>query len=151
MTKVTKYYVFKCDFAKKYRILEKNISWGNFWCYFVTFTALFFLQFQNRPTLQHQTVCQKSERIGNFNTGCENIHLWYIDRIWLRKIWYANWKRQTTEGIELSNQQKIRRLREKKSYKSWRILEADPIKQARMKEKKNKRIKKKKRIKGINT
>ena len=29
-TKITKYYVFKCDFAKKYKILEKNISWGNF-------------------------------------------------------------------------------------------------------------------------
>ena len=38
-------------FRKKYKILEKNISWGNFWCYFATFTALFFLQFQNRPTL----------------------------------------------------------------------------------------------------
>ena len=39
------------EFAKKYKIMEKNISWGNFWCYFATFTALFFLQFQNRPTL----------------------------------------------------------------------------------------------------
>ena len=36
---------------KKYKILEKNISCGNFWCYFTTFTTLFFLQFQNRPTL----------------------------------------------------------------------------------------------------
>ena len=24
MTKITKYYVFKCDFAKKYKILEKK-------------------------------------------------------------------------------------------------------------------------------
>ena len=29
-TKITKYYVFKCEFAKKYKFLEKNISWGNF-------------------------------------------------------------------------------------------------------------------------
>ena len=36
---------------KKIQIFGKNISWGNFWHYFATFTALFFLQFQNRPTL----------------------------------------------------------------------------------------------------
>ena len=27
---------------KKYEILVKHISWGNFWCYFATFTALLF-------------------------------------------------------------------------------------------------------------
>ena len=34
-----------------------------------------------------------------------------------------------TEGIELSNQEKIRTLGEKESYKYLRILEADAIKQ----------------------
>ena len=39
------------------------------------------------------------------------------------------------EGIELPNQEKIKMLREKETYKYLGILEADTIKQAKMKEK----------------
>ena len=42
-------------------------------------------------------------------------------------------KRYMTEGIELPNQEKIRRLGEKATYKYLGILEADTIKQAEMK------------------
>ena len=45
-----------------------------------------------------------------------------------------NGKRQITERIELPNQEKIRTLREKETYKYSRILEADTIKHAEMKE-----------------
>ena len=48
-------------------------------------------------------------------------------------------KRQTIEGIELQNQEKIRMHGEKETYNYLRILEGDTIKQAMMKEK---RIKK---------
>ena len=44
-------------------------------------------------------------------------------------------KWQLTEGIELSNQGKIRTLREKETYKYLEISEADAIKHAEMKEK----------------
>ena len=44
-------------------------------------------------------------------------------------------KRQITEGIQLPNQERIRTLIEKKSYKYLGILNADTIKQAKMKEK----------------
>ena len=49
-----------------------------------------------------------------------------------------NGKRQITEGIELSNQEKIRTLDEKENYKYLWILEADTIKQAEMEGKKKK-------------
>ena len=45
-----------------------------------------------------------------------------------------------TEGIELSNQEKIRMLGEKEIYEYLVILEADTIKQAEMKEKNSKSI-----------
>ena len=48
------------------------------------------------------------------------------------------WKSQITEGIELSNQERIRKLGEKENYKYLKILEADTIKQALIKEKKEK-------------
>ena len=41
-----------------------------------------------------------------------------------------------TEGIKLPNQENIRTLREKKTYKYLGILELDIIKQAEMKEEK---------------
>ena len=44
-------------------------------------------------------------------------------------------KRYMTEGIELPNQEKIRMLGEKETYKYLGILEADTIKQVEMKEK----------------
>ena len=46
-----------------------------------------------------------------------------------------NGKRQLTERIELPNQDKIRTLGEKEIYKYQRILEADTITHAEMKEK----------------
>ena len=44
------------------------------------------------------------------------------------------------EGIELPNQEKIRTLVEKETYTYLRILEADTIKQVKMKEKIKKSI-----------
>ena len=51
-----------------------------------------------------------------------------------------NGKRHKTERIELRNQEKIRMLGEKKTYKYLVILEADTIKQVEMKEKILKRV-----------
>ena len=42
-------------------------------------------------------------------------------------------KRRLTDGMELPNQDKIRTLGEKETYKSLGILEADTIKQVEMK------------------
>ena len=44
-------------------------------------------------------------------------------------------KRHLTDGMGLPNQDKIRTLREKETYKYLGILEADTIKQVEMKEK----------------
>ena len=44
-------------------------------------------------------------------------------------------KREITEGTEVSNQERIRTLREKENYNYLGKLEADTIKQAEMKEK----------------
>ena len=44
-------------------------------------------------------------------------------------------KRQITDEIELANQERIRMLREKETYKYLGILEADTIGQGEMKEK----------------
>ena len=44
-------------------------------------------------------------------------------------------KRHQTDGIELPNQEKIRRLVENKTYKYLGILEADTIKQVELKDK----------------
>ena len=44
-------------------------------------------------------------------------------------------KRHMTEGVELANQEKIRTLGERETYKYMKILVADTIKQAEMKEK----------------
>ena len=49
-------------------------------------------------------------------------------------------KQQMTEGTELPNQGKVRTFREKETYKYLGILEADTIKQAEMREKKEKKI-----------
>ena len=66
----------------------------------------------------------------------------YIDDIWMKfgigkytVLIIKGGKRQMTEGIELPNQGKIRTLGEKGTYKYLGILEADTIKQAKMKEK----------------
>ena len=72
-------------------------------------------------------------------------------------------KRHMTEGIELSNQEKIRTLREKETYEYLVILEVDNIKQVEMKERSKKEYLRRIRklleaklystnlIKGINT
>ena len=39
---------------------------------------------------RHQTVCQKWKRIGNSNTGSENIQSDHRDEIWQRKMHHAN-------------------------------------------------------------
>ena len=74
-----------------------------------------------------------------------------------------NGKRHITDGMELPNQDKIRKLEEKGSYKYSGILEADTIKQVEMKEKIKKKYLRKNRkfletklssrnlIKGIDT
>ena len=49
-----------------------------------------------------------------------------------------NGKRHLTDGMELPNQEKIRTLREKETYKYLGILKADTIKQQDMKEKNKK-------------
>ena len=51
-----------------------------------------------------------------------------------------NGKRQKTDGIELPNQERIRILGKKENHKYLGKVEADAIKQAEMKEKKNKRV-----------
>ena len=51
-------------------------------------------------------------------------------------------KRETTEGIELPNQGKIRTLGEKEIYKYLGILDADTIKQTEIKEKVRRRTRK---------
>ena len=72
-------------------------------------------------------------------------------------------KLQTTDGIELPNQDKIRTLAENETYKYLGILEADTIKQVEMKDKIQKEYLRRTRklletklssgnlIKGINT
>ena len=72
-------------------------------------------------------------------------------------------KRQLTDGIELPNQDKIRTLAEKETYKYLGIIEADTIKQVEMKNKIQKEYLRRTRklletklnsrnlIKGINT
>ena len=49
-------------------------------------------------------------------------------------------KRQIAEGIELPNQERMRTLGEKETYKYKGILEADTIKEMKMKEKNKKRV-----------
>ena len=44
-------------------------------------------------------------------------------------------KQQITDGMEVPNQENIRTLREKETYKYLGILKADTIKQVKMKEK----------------
>ena len=72
-------------------------------------------------------------------------------------------KRHITDGMELPNQDKIRTLGEKETYKYLGILEADTIKQVEMKDKiqteylrrtrklLETKISSRNRIKGINT
>ena len=49
-------------------------------------------------------------------------------------------KRILTNGMELPNQDKVKRFAENETYKYLEILEADTFKQVEMKEKNSKRI-----------
>ena len=53
------------------------------------------------------------------------------------KMCLADNDERKTEGIELPNQEKIRKLGEKETYKYLGILEVDCIKHVKLKEKKN--------------
>ena len=64
----------------------------------------------------------------------ENIEMEFSIEKCVRPIMKSG-KQQMTEGIELTNQENIRTLRENKTYKYLGIFEADIIKQAKMKEK----------------
>ena len=55
------------------------------------------------------------------------------------KLIIKNGKRQITEGTELPNQERIRMIGEKETYKYMGILEADSIKQGETKEKNEKK------------
>ena len=83
----------------------------------------------------HQTVCQKGKRMETLiqavRTYSQDIGMEFgIEKCALRSR-----KRHMIEGIELPNQEKIKMLREKETYKYFRILEADAIKQVEKKEK----------------
>ena len=68
-------------------------------------------------------------RIYSNNIGMEfGIEKWAM-------LMMKNGKRQIMEGIEQPNQEKIRTLGEKETYKYLGILEADTIKQVEIKEK----------------
>ena len=86
---------------------------------------------------------KNEKRIGNPNTGSENIQSGYRDRIWHRKMCYTdNEKRTKTNGWrnKAAKSRKIRMLGEKETYKYLGILEADTIEQAQMNEKNFKRL-----------
>ena len=85
-----------------------------------------------------------SKRIEDADRNNTNIQLGYRDGIRQRKMCQAhteNWKKIKNEEVELPNQERIRTLGGKKNYKNQEILEVDPIKQAKIKEKKKKRKK----------
>ena len=82
-------------------------------------------------------------RIGNLNTGSENIRLGYRDGIWHRKMCHANNekpKKANKGKNRTTNSRKIRTLGEKENYKCLGILGADTIKQAKMKKENLKRV-----------
>ena len=85
----------------------------------------------------HKIICKKSKRIGNSYTHRHNIQPGHRNGIWHRKMCMLvmkSGKRHMTDGIELPNQDRIRTLEEKESYKYLGILEADTIKQVQMKD-----------------
>ena len=82
----------------------------------------------------------KKKMIGNPKTVSEIIQSRYKNGIWHRTcpmLIMKSGKRQMMEGIELHNQEKIRTLGEKETYKYLRIFEADIFKHAKMNNKKS--------------
>ena len=76
---------------------------------------------------------EKRKRTGNSNTSSENMQSGYRNGIWHRKM--KSNKRRLTDGMELTNQSKIRTLGEKETYIYLGILVADTITQVETKEK----------------
>ena len=83
------------------------------------------------------------KRIVGSYTNKKNLKSEYWNGIWPIKICPINnekrKKKQMTERLELLNQERISTLGEKEGYKYFGILETDIIKQAEMKEKKNRK------------
>ena len=81
---------------------------------------------------------KNEKRIGNRNTGDENIRSGHRDIEKCAMLVMKSRKWCMTKGIELPNQENVRTLGESKPINSWeyRIIEADTIKQVEMKEKK---------------
>ena len=80
----------------------------------------------------------KNEKELETNTRSENLQSGHRNGIWHRKMYHAgNEKQQTTpDGRNgIPNEDKIRTLGEKETYKYLDILEVDAIKQVEMKEK----------------
>ena len=80
---------------------------------------------------------KNEKRIRHLDTNNKNIQTGYRNEIWGKCVIFKmkSGKREKTEGIELSNQERIRKLIEMEKYKYLVILEPDNIKQAEMKEK----------------
>ena len=66
------------------------------------------------------------------------IEMVVVKAITINMLKMKSGKRQMTEGIELSNQEKIRTFGENETYKYLGILEADTVKPAELKEKRKK-------------
>ena len=63
-----------------------------------------------------QTVCYKRKRLGNSNTGSENIQSEFgMGKCAMLKM--KSKKRHMTDGMELPNQEEIRTLRDKETHK----------------------------------
>ena len=76
-------------------------------------------------------LCQKRKRIGNPNLGSEDKQSGHTDGIWQIKYTMSvkkSGKWHMKEGIELPNEEIIRTLRERETYKYQGILEVDSIK-----------------------
>ena len=80
---------------------------------------------------------KKWKRIGNSNTRSENMQSGCRDRIWHSKMHYVNnekWEMTHDRWNRSTKSRTNRMLREKETYKYLGILEADTIKQGKMKE-----------------
>ena len=81
---------------------------------------------------------KNEKELGNSNSSSENIHSntrmeFVIEKCAMQVM--KSGKRHLTDGMEIPNQDKIRTLGEKETYKYLGILEADTIKQEKIKEK----------------
>ena len=87
---------------------------------------------------------KNKKRIANPYTDRENIQSMFRFGMRHRKCFMLvmkNGKQQNREGIKLPNQEKVRTLEEKETYKYFGILEGSPITQVEMREKIKKSLK----------